>query len=141
MEQRHLGLSFSGIIAALLLSATAWAEEMRIPVSLSGSESVPAVETAGSGEGMIVVDENRRISGSVTTENVPATMAHIHHAPADANGPVAIPLEQTDENTWSVPENTQLTEAQYESLKKGNLYINVHTEENPAGEVRGQLKQ
>lgn len=139
MDQHKMVSSLTALLTTLLLSTAAWAEEMRIQVSLSGNNSVPVVETAGSGEGTIVVDENRKISGSVTTKNIPATMAHIHEAPPDANGPVAIPLQQTDENTWSVPENTQLTEAQYESLKNGNLYINVHTQANPAGEVRGQL--
>lgn len=140
MNRQTLTSTFSGLVAALLLSTAAWAEEMRIPVSLSGSASVPPVETAGSGSGEIVVDDNLNISGSVTTKNVPGTMAHIHQAPPDANGPVAIPLEQTGENTWSVPKNTRLTEAQYDSLKNGDLYINVHTKANPGGEVRGQLQ-
>lgn len=139
MYQKKMVLSLSGLLAALVLSIGAWAEDMRIEVTLSGDDSVPAVETDGSGKGEIVVDEDRNVSGSVTTENVPATMAHIHEAAPDANGPVAVPLEQTDENTWTVPEGAQLTKAQYESLKKGHLYVNVHTEANPGGEVRGQL--
>lgn len=140
MHQQKTVIPFTTLVATLLLSTAVWAEEMRIQVNLTGNASVPPVETRGSGEGVIVVDENRRISGSVATKNIDGTMAHIHHAPPDANGPVAIPLEQTDKNVWSVPENTQLTDAQYESLKNGDLYINVHTKENPAGEIRGQLK-
>lgn len=133
-------LPLTGLLASLLLGVGAWAGELRMEVTLSGDHEVPPVQTEGSGSGVIVVDEDRGISGSVTTENVAGTMAHIHEAPADANGPVVIPLEQTDDNTWSVPEGTQLTEAQYETLKEGHLYINVHTDAHPAGEVRGQLK-
>lgn len=139
-NKKKLAVLLSGFIASLGFAAVSWSEAMHIEVKLSGNESVPAVESPGSGEGMIVVDEQGNISGSITTQNVPATMAHIHQAPAGTNGPVAIPLEQTGDGTWSVPKDTQLTEAQYESLKKGDLYINVHTEAHPAGEVRGQLK-
>lgn len=132
-------LPLSGLLVALAFSNVAWAEAMRIEVTLSGDHEVPAVETAGSGMGVIEIGEDRSVSGSVTTSDVPGTMAHIHEAAADANGPVVIPLEQSDEDTWSVPEGTQLTDTQYDSLKEGNLYINVHTEANPGGEVRGQL--
>ena len=135
----HNILPLSGLLVALAFSSAVSAEAMRIEVTLSGEHQVPAVETAGSGTGVIEIDADRSVSGSVTTNNVPGTMAHIHAAAADANGPVVVPLEQSDDNTWSVPEGAQLTEAQYGSLKDGNLYINVHTQANPGGEVRGQL--
>lgn len=135
----HKVLPLSGLLAALVFSSAVWAEAMRIEVTLSGEHQVPPVETAGSGTGVIEVSADRHISGSVTTDNVPGTMAHIHAAAADANGPVVIPLEKSDDNTWSVPEGAQLTKAQYDNLKDGKLYINVHTKANPGGEVRGQL--
>lgn len=139
MLKKRVILPFSGVVAALLLSGATWAEELRIEVELTGEDQVPTVETDGRGEGVIEVDAARKISGSVTTENVPGTMAHIHEAPPGENGPVVVPLEQTDDNTWSVPDEVHLTEAQLETLKEGHLYINVHTEANPGGEVRGQL--
>lgn len=82
-------------------------------------------------------DAGRRLS--VAPENVAGTMAHIHEAPPNESGPVVVPLERTDDNTWSVLDGVHLTEAQLETLKEGNLYVNVHTEANPGGEVRGQL--
>ena len=33
-----------------------------------------------------------------------------------------------------------LTDAQYEAFKAGNLYVNVHSAANKGGEIRGQLK-
>jgi hypothetical protein len=41
---------------------------------------------------------------------------------------------------WSVPAGTFLTAAQLTALKVGSLYVNVHTVNNPAGEIRGQIE-
>lgn len=136
---KKMALSVSSLALSFLLGAAAAAEELRMEVTLTGEDQVPAVETDGHGSGTIEVDAARKISGSVTTENVPGTMAHIHEAPPGENGPVVVPLEQDGDNTWVVPEGVHLTEAQLETLKEGNLYINVHTEKHPGGEVRGQL--
>jgi hypothetical protein len=38
---------------------------------------------------------------------------------------------------WNVPLGTKLTDAQYESYKAGNLYFNIHSAANKAGEIRG----
>jgi CHRD domain len=109
------------------------------PVTLSGSQEVPAVSTSASGTGMISVAPDKSVSGSVTTSGLTGTGAHIHAAATGQNGPVIIPLTKSGDNTWSVPPGTKLTDAQYESFKAGNLYVNVHSAANPAGQVRGQL--
>jgi hypothetical protein len=80
------------------------------------------------------------VRGSVTTSGVSVTAAHIHEAPAGKNGPIIVPLTQTAENVWTVPEGAKLTDAQYESFKAGNLYYNIHSAAHKAGELRGQIK-
>ena len=54
------------------------------------------------------------------------------------------PLAQwsTNFNTRGVaaPADFQLTAAQMNDLKAGNLYVNVHTAKNKGGEVRGQIQ-
>ena len=67
-------------------------------------------------------------------------MAHIHLAPRGANGPVIVPLTSSGEGAWSVPPGAKLTEEQFRAYKAGNLYVNVHSAQYPAGEVRGQIK-
>jgi hypothetical protein len=39
-----------------------------------------------------------------------------------------------------VPDGARLTPVQLQAYKAGNLYVNVHTEEHPGGEIRTQLK-
>jgi hypothetical protein len=48
-------------------------------------------------------------------------------------------MTKTAENIWSIPAGAKLTDAQYQSFKDGNLYINVHSATNKSGEIRGQL--
>lgn len=110
-----------------------------IGVKLSGAEEVPPVSTPGSGSGSFRVAEDGTITGSVTTKDVQGTMAHIHRAPKGQNGPIIVPLDKNGDS-YSVPAGRKLTKEQLEDLKKGNLYVNVHTNANKGGEVRGQLQ-
>jgi hypothetical protein len=110
-----------------------------IKVTLSGAEEVPPLNVPGSGEGSFRVADDGTITGSVTTKDVQGTMAHIHRGAKGTNGPVIIPLDKKGD-TYSAPAGRKLTAAQIEDLKKGNLYVNVHTTRNKGGEVRGQLQ-
>jgi hypothetical protein len=121
-----------------IASLTVFAQSMK--VTLAGSQEVPPVTTAASGTGSIMVSPDGSVSGSVTTSGVDGTMAHIHEAPMGQNGPVVVPFAKTAENVWSVPTGSKLTNDQLQSLKSGNLYINVHSAANKGGEIRGQLK-
>jgi hypothetical protein len=110
-----------------------------IKVSLSPAEEVPAAKSEGKGSGSFRVTEDGTISGSVTTEGVKGTMAHIHQGAKGQNGPVIIPLAKNGD-TYAVPEGKKLTQAQMDALKAGNLYVNVHSNEYKGGEVRAQLQ-
>lgn len=114
--------------------------------SLAGAAENPAVTTAASGSGGVVVNPaTREISGGVSFAGLTPTTGghHIHQAPAgnaSANGPVIIPLVLApDGRSAVVPAGAVLTEAQYAALVAGELYLNVHTAANPGGEIRGQL--
>jgi hypothetical protein len=109
-----------------------------VSVKLSPAEEVPPVSASGSGSGTLRVEEDGTVSGSVKTEGVDGTMAHIHQGAKGQNGPVIVPLEKKGD-TYSVPAGRKLTKAQMEAWKAGNLYVNVHTARNKGGEVRGQI--
>lgn len=110
-----------------------------LSVKLSGAEEVPPVSTPGSGSGSFRVAEDGTITGSVTTKDVQGTMAHIHRGAKGQNGPIIVPLDKNGDS-YSVPAGRKLTKEQLEDLKKGNLYVNVHTNANKGGEVRGQIQ-
>jgi hypothetical protein len=124
-------------IAAGGLAATHAAD---IAVKLTGDQEVPAVTSAATGVGTIVIKKDQTVSGNIKTSGIDGTMAHIHLAEPGKNGPPIITLKKTAENTWSVPEGAKLTDEQYQSFKDGNLYVNVHSAEHKGGEIRNQLK-
>jgi hypothetical protein len=67
----------------------------------------------------------------------PATMAHIHMAARGKSGDPVVTL--CTPCTSGVTGTATLTAAELSAFKKHLLYVNVHTDKNPAGEIRGQL--
>ena len=124
----------------LLAGCASTGTDSGIKVTLSGSQEVPPATTAGSGSGTIVIGADKSVSGSITTSGVAGLAAHIHVGAAGKNGPVIVPLTKTADNVWSVPAGAKLTDAQYESYKAGELYVNVHSAAYKGGEIRGQIK-
>ncbi len=109
-------------------------------VTLTGAQEVPPVMTSASGVGSIMVGPDGSLSGTITTTGVEGTMAHIHEGAMGQNGPVIVPFTKTADNVWSAAAGAKLTDAQLQSLKSGNLYLNVHSAANKPGEIRAQLK-
>jgi hypothetical protein len=108
-------------------------------VSLTGADEVPAVSTPAKGSGSFHIADDGSVSGSVTTEGIQGTMAHIHLAAKGANGPVIVPLTKSGD-TYSVPDGRKLTPEQMKAFKEGHLYVNVHSAAHKGGEIRAQLQ-
>jgi hypothetical protein len=139
MSTQHQRRTLVAAAAASLFALSAAALAADVKVSLSGGEEVPAVTTNAKGSGTITVNDDKSVSGSIQTSGINANAAHIHMGAAGKNGGVIIPLTKNGD-TWSVPAGTKLTDAQYDAFKKGDLYVNVHSQQHPAGEIRAQLK-
>jgi len=141
-------LSRNGWVAAMALAgavgllASCQSMEMMSgqQIALSGNNEVPPVATSASGSGTVTIKEDRTVAVHIMVTGMTATAAHIHEAPAGANGPVIVPFTKTGDNMFDAPAGAKLTDAQYAAYKAGNLYVNVHSAKNPGGEVRAQLK-
>src|SRR6185295_1252042 len=133
-----IALAGATLIVGLLAAGATLAADMKL--KLSGDQEVPPVQTQASGAGTITVNDDKSVSGSITTTGINATAAHIHEAAAGKNGPVAIPLEKKSDKEFAVPAGAKLSDAQYKALKAGNLYVNVHSDAHKDGEIRAQLK-
>jgi hypothetical protein len=141
-----IGLALAASLATLMGCASvekmtsSATSAIRGDEKLSGAQEVPPVTTAATGTANIQVAADGAVSGSVTTAGVMSTMAHIHMAPADQNGPVIVPLTKNGDNGYTVPAGAKLTPAQLAAYNMGSLYMNVHSAAHKGGEIRAQLK-
>ena len=132
--------SIRGLVAsAAFVIGTGSALAVDLKINLTGAQETPPVTTSASGTGTITVTADKSVSGSVTKTGVDGKAVHIHTGAPGKNGPVIVPLTKSGDSTWSVPPGAKLSDEQYASYQAGNLYVNVHSAANPAGEIRGQL--
>ena len=146
MNRFNKTLKVSAISALLLLAAgcssmggMGGGMMEKTSAALTGAQEVPPVSTSASGRSTIAVASDRSVSGSVIVSGMEPTAAHIHQGAMGMNGPVIVPLAKTAPTTFSVPAGIKLTDAQYDALKEGKLYINVHSAAHPGGEIRLQM--
>jgi len=111
-------------------------------VLMFGAYEVPQVVTNGLGITVMFINPTARTAAYAAFWqglSGPATMAHFHRGAVGQNGPVLEPMTVVAgiaaAGTWS-----DLTNEELNDLASGNIYMNVHTEANPAGEIRGQVQ-
>lgn len=136
--------------ALLALSGMAQAIPMMFHAELNGAQEVPAKVTAATGS----VDMNFDTVSSFFDIFVhldpglsgPITGAHIHSAAIGVNGPVIFAFNISDfiadgSGGYDLNLSNQLFPViQQANLLGGNTYVNIHTQLNPGGEIRGQLQ-
>ena len=109
--------------------------------TLAGNAEVPPVQTTGKGAAQVNVDTaSKKASWRVEYSGLsgPATAAHIHcGAAAGANAGVSVPLGNAGASP--ITGSGAMTDAQLADLQAGKCYVNVHTDKNKGGEIRGQL--
>jgi len=133
----------AGLAGIVLWSAAALAAPENFQVQLTGAQQVPAVQTDGTATADLTYDPSTRaLSWSVTYSGLssPVTMAHFHVGAEGKNGKPALWLTKKGSAVASpITGNATLTSAQAKEFQAGDWYINVHTKDHPAGEVRGQV--
>ncbi|MGF6607402.1 hypothetical protein OKW45_002302 [Paraburkholderia sp. WSM4175] len=133
------GLAFAGTLTL------AQAAPVSFEVPLTGAQQVPPVQTPGSGSAKLTYDPSTRVvtwNISFSGLTSPTTMAHFHGpAPAGKNAGVKVWLSQkgTMEVTSPITGQATLSPADAKMFEAGDMYINVHTKNNPDGEIRGQV--
>ncbi len=116
-------------------TSTSWD---RIFVAIAdGQEEVPPVDTRATALMALILNPNNGDIQFALEHNVRrATAAHIHFAPGGLNGDVVVTLDHR--RTFSIG-RARLSDEDVSNLRAGRLYMNVHSQAHPNGEVRGQL--
>ncbi len=138
--------TFSKLIAplacalALAFSVSAVAQSGTFRARLSPMPTTPQTVTTITGEGEVILTlsgNTLTVSGNFMGMNSAATMAHVHNGPPAQPGPVVHQLEITKMPMGEISAELELTDEQLTALTNNELYIQVHSETNPAGELRG----
>jgi hypothetical protein len=135
---RRAGWLSFGFLAVFLVWGGARAEQINFKADLA-----PAAGVASSGKGAATasLDTNAKtLTWDVDYSGLsgPATAAHIH-GPADPGANAGIVVPFTGNLASPIKGSTSLTDAQIAQLEAGKWYVNIHTEANKPGEIRGQL--
>ena len=77
------------------------------------------------------------IAGSFQGMSSTATAAHVHSGPPARPGPVIHTLNATDAIAGEITAQLQLSDNEIAELKTNNFYIQIHSLNNPLGELRG----
>jgi hypothetical protein len=124
---------------AVVLTSAARAEVVNLKASMTANNEVPPNSSKGTGTVTASYDtSSKQLSwkGSYSDLTGPATAAHFHSGEPGKNGPVAVPITPS---TTPFEGSATLTDAQAAGLLAGNWYVNVHTQANKGGEIRGQV--
>ncbi len=109
---------------------------------IDGFQEVPPTPDATAmGTAYLTLSPDHTVLNYYITVDMPPlrggfTAAHIHMAPPGQNGDVVHPLSfvsETAAGTWA------LDLAMVDALMAGNLYVNVHSDQFPGGEIRGNI--
>ena len=144
MRRRFASIALFGAACVIAAAVPASAETVTLKTQLAGSNEVPPNTTSGAGEVTATYDTaSKKLTwkGDYSGLTGPAIMAHFH-GPADPgkNAPVVIPIFMNPAAAKSSFEGSAtLNEQQEKQLLAGEWYVNVHTEANKPGEIRGQL--
>jgi hypothetical protein len=156
---RKIGVFFIILMVIAVSSSLVFALGNHVfKAKLTGKEQVPMVKTAAKGEATFKVSKDgKEIMYKLIVKNiVDVTAAHIHEGSMGKNGgPVAnlfIGPKKEGKFSGTLAEGT-ITEKDLigslsgksisdliDMIKTGNAYVNVHTDNHPDGEIRGQIK-
>ncbi len=154
--QRVITLAMAGVFA-LLVSAQAQAQTFNFTAALNGGNEIPAVNTGSAGTATVSLNATTGVvTYRVDVYNMPVgtTAGHFHAGAAGTIGPTVVNFTiatgiSNDYAITGTASATDLTlraaqgigswEDFQQALLLGNIYVNVHSTNNPGGEIRGQL--
>lgn len=140
-------------VAASPLAASADSSEFEADLDPGQEVQTPAVVSDGEGEAEFTVKRNK-IRFELEWEDLTSSVVagHIHCAAAGANGFVGVTLihetmgdDGKVKGSFTAPDAgntcgwTSLNDV-LAAMVTGNAYVNVHTANFPAGEIRGQVE-
>ena len=133
-----------GLLASLALSGVVAAAETTLSATLAGvTEGENPGNPDGSGTATITLDpDTGEACWDLSSEGIGAVLqSHIHIGAAGESGDVLIPLDVDGFDGTSEGCTSDVAAADIQAVidDPAGYYVNLHTEDFPAGAIRGQL--
>jgi CHRD domain len=143
------------VAAVFLQSAYGQPQGQEFTAKMTGTQEVPPKDTKATGTATFVpTPDQMTLAYRVSSNTNYNTMAHIHKGKAGENGPIVFTFFTSPTPGGIVPftahgnlrandlegplAGKQITDL-IKMIKDGDAYVNVHTVQNPNGEIRGQI--
>ena len=142
---RRLAVGAAAVIATIAVGDAAPASAdvgfRALGTTLTGAEEIPAADPDGVGAAGVLVNVRRgRVCYTLAVKDIaPATLAHIHEAPAGVNGGIVVHLIAPTNGFSAACTPVDPALAAKIANSPENYYVNVHNADFPGGAVRGQL--
>lgn len=154
---RHLKLLLFMVLAVVFAASTGFGMEKTFKAKLTPKEETKKPESKASGKAVFkLAKDGKTLYFKLHVKNiVDANAAHIHMAKKGADGPPVAGLfsaEKKGKFSGKLAEGAitaqdligplqgKTVEDLVNVFKADEAYVNVHTEANPDGEIRGQIK-
>ena len=148
-------ISIAYLSSASVFAVPSEGQQKKFSAQLSGDQEVPPVQTNASGTAWFKSNRDNLEFELNVTDLQGITMAHIHNGKQGEIGPPVLPLYKSEsptilmngklasgnitanmlEGPMAGKQIANLTTA----MKNSETYVNVHTQQNPNGEIRGQI--
>ncbi|MDP4197238.1 MAG: CHRD domain-containing protein [Bacteroidota bacterium] len=135
----HTALSPAGEIRGQIYTSGGWG----FIGALNGAQSTPPVVTTASGTSFGILN-NAGLTNFMAVDGLTIIGAHFHNAQRGTPGGVVRDLDfdftgNSAFTLWSPHDQQPFTNDMRIELVSGNIYENIHTNDYPDGEIRGQL--
>jgi hypothetical protein len=144
-------IRYTVVLAALLFAEGGTVEaQIHFSATLNGGQSVPPSAVTGTGSGSFTLNDTfTELAYVISYQGLTGALSvggHFHVGSPGNNGAVVRGIAEAGAapsgiitGVWRSTDAQPLTPALVESLLTGRVYVNLHTNANPAGEIRGQV--
>src|SRR5215211_5532725 len=130
-----------------------FAQGEKFVAKLKGNEEVPPSNSKATGTAEFTASGKDSIDYKVSATNIQnVTEGHIHIGKKGENGPIVFTLFRANAPVNQLSENETITSSEFVGqlkdkplsdlitvMNNGSAYANIHTQQNPNGEIRGQI--
>jgi hypothetical protein len=144
------------LMAAAMSAGVARAQTIQLAANMAGSNETPGVLTGANAMAIVTLNPDRTVTYQIQVFNMPSgtTQGHFHVGGNGLAGPIVVDIvvPPTISNDFALngsvgPSNLRPRPEQgintwedfLQSLVGGQTYLNLHSQINPAGEIRGQV--